>query len=102
MFLTRSYKYFVPTGLRMVLDVAEAINDLAMRDEAIEEVAASLKGRAERGRRFAELTSLRVGGVVDWVLSPDSEEQAAALVPELGKRNGGWRALGFGSQWVRG
>src|SRR6267154_2586288 len=85
------------TGLRMVLDVTEAINDLAMRDEAIEEVAASLKVRAERGRRFAELTSLRVGGVVDWVLSPDSEEQAAALVQELEKRTVAWRPLGSGS-----
>src|SRR6266436_3747628 len=97
MFLTRSYKYFVPTGLRMVFDVTEAINDLAMRDEAIEEVAASLKVRAERGRRFAELTSLRVGGAVDWVLSPNSEEQAAALVQELEKRSVAWRPLGSGS-----
>src|SRR6266446_5452313 len=68
-----------------------------MRDEAIEEVAASLKVRAERGRRFAELTSLRVGGAVDWVLSPDNEDRAAALVHELEKRSVAWRPLGSGS-----
>src|SRR3981081_3909377 len=67
------------------------------RDKAIEEVAASLKVRAERGRRFAELTSLRVGGAVDWVLSPESEEQAAALGHELEKRGVAWRPLGSGS-----
>ena len=41
---------------------------------------------AERGRRFAELTSLRVGGAIDWVISPKTEEQAAALVGELEKK----------------
>jgi len=71
--------------------------DKTRRDEAIEEVAASLKVRAERGRRFAELTSLRVGGAVDWVLSPDSEEQAAALVYGLEKHSVAWRPLGSGS-----
>jgi UDP-N-acetylmuramate dehydrogenase len=74
-----------------------SVEDKTRRDEAIEEVAASLKVRAERGRRFAELTSLRVGGAVDWVLSPDSEEQAAALVYELEKRSVAWRPLGSGS-----
>jgi UDP-N-acetylmuramate dehydrogenase len=71
--------------------------DTSRRDAAIEEIAASLKVRAERGRRFAELTSLRVGGAVDWVLSPASEEQAAALVYELEKRSVAWRPLGSGS-----
>jgi UDP-N-acetylmuramate dehydrogenase len=53
--------------------------------------------RAERGRRFAELTSLRVGGAIDWVVSPTSEEQAAALVGEFEKNDIAWRPLGSGS-----
>jgi UDP-N-acetylmuramate dehydrogenase len=73
------------------------IEDMAMRDAAIEEIAARLGVRAERGRRFAELTSLRVGGAVDWVLSPGTEEQAAALVHELEQRGIAWRPLGSGS-----
>ena len=48
------------------------------RDVALEEIATRLGVRAERGRRFAELTSLRVGGAIDWVLSPDTEAQAAS------------------------
>jgi len=71
--------------------------NLTRRDGAIEEVSARLGVRAERGRRFAELTSLRVGGAVDWVLSPGSEEQAAALVHELEQRGVAWRPLGSGS-----
>ncbi|MBD0326330.1 MAG: hypothetical protein ICV68_07860, partial [Pyrinomonadaceae bacterium] len=43
---------------------------LMERDAKIEEIAARLGVRAERGRRFAELTSLRVGGAIDWVISP--------------------------------
>ncbi|HMG72784.1 MAG TPA: UDP-N-acetylmuramate dehydrogenase [Pyrinomonadaceae bacterium] len=74
-----------------------SIEDTTRRDTAIEEVAARLGVRAERGRRFAELTSLRVGGAVDWVLSPDTEEQAAALVYELEQRGVAWRPLGSGS-----
>jgi UDP-N-acetylmuramate dehydrogenase len=73
------------------------VEDTARRDAAIEAVAATLGVRAERGRRFAELTSLRVGGAVDWVLTPDREEQAAALVFELEKRGVAWRPLGSGS-----
>ncbi len=69
----------------------------ADRDAAIEEIAARLGVRAERGRRFAELTSLRVGGAIDWVLSPQTEEQAAALVHELEQREIAWRPLGSGS-----
>jgi len=53
--------------------------------------------RAERGKRFAELTSLRVGGAIDWVITPDTEEQAAAIVYELDKAGIGWRPLGSGS-----
>jgi len=74
-----------------------SVEATARRDAAIVEVAASLNVRAERGRRFAELTSLRVGGAVDWVLAPDSEDQAAALVSELEKRTIAWRPLGSGS-----
>jgi UDP-N-acetylmuramate dehydrogenase len=74
-----------------------SLEDTAKRDAAIEEVAARLGVRAERGRRFSELTSLRVGGAVDWVLSPATEAQAAALVPELEKCGVAWRPLGSGS-----
>src|SRR5215211_2122249 len=65
--------------------------------ESIEEIAAKLGVRAERGRRFAELTSLRVGGAIDWVITPDTEEEAAAIVHELDKAGIGWRPLGSGS-----
>jgi UDP-N-acetylmuramate dehydrogenase len=75
----------------------DLVADTARRDMAIEEIATRLGVRAERGRRFAELTSLRVGGAVDWVLSPGTEEQAAALVHELEQREVAWRPLGSGS-----
>jgi UDP-N-acetylmuramate dehydrogenase len=71
--------------------------DTATRDEAIEQIAQQLGVRAERGRRFAELTSLRVGGAIDWVMSPDSEEQAAALVGAFEQSDIAWRPLGSGS-----
>ena len=71
--------------------------DPRKRDEAIEEIASRLKVRAERGRRFAELTSLRVGGAIDWVISPETEEQAAAVVQALDSAGVAWRALGSGS-----
>jgi UDP-N-acetylmuramate dehydrogenase len=67
------------------------------RDRAIEEIAARLGVRAERGRRFAELTSLRVGGAIDWVISPETEEQAAQVVHALDEALVAWRALGSGS-----
>lgn len=69
----------------------------AERDARIEEIAARLGVRAERGRRFAELTSLRVGGAIDWVISPETEEQAAAVVYALDEAGIAWRALGSGS-----
>ncbi|HEX2271562.1 MAG TPA: UDP-N-acetylmuramate dehydrogenase [Pyrinomonadaceae bacterium] len=72
-------------------------NELAQRDQALEEIANRLGVRAERGRRFAELTSLRVGGAIDWVLTPETEEQAAAVVHELDQAGIGWRPLGSGS-----
>ncbi|MEP6919648.1 MAG: UDP-N-acetylmuramate dehydrogenase [bacterium] len=71
--------------------------EIKRRDEAIEQISARLGVRAERGRRFAELTSLRVGGSIDWVISPETEEQAAAVVYQLDKARVGWRALGSGS-----
>lgn len=77
--------------------VTQEVNKLEERDRALEEIAARLGVRAERGRRFAELTSLRVGGAIDWVISPDSEEQAAAVVYELDQAGIGWRPLGSGS-----
>ena len=70
---------------------------LEERDKAIEQIASQLGVRAERGRRFAELTSLRVGGAIDWVISPETEEQAAAIVYELDRAGIGWRPLGSGS-----
>ena len=69
----------------------------AERDRRLREIADRLGVRAERGRRFAELTSLRVGGAIDWVLTPQTEEQAAALVHEMDSAEIGWRALGSGS-----
>ena len=75
----------------------EEENKLAERDRAVEEIAARLGVPAERGKRFAELTSLRVGGAIDWVIAPDTEEQAAAIVHELDKAGIGWRPLGSGS-----
>ena len=67
------------------------------RDETIERIAGQFDVRAERGRRFAELTSLRVGGAIDWVISPETEEQAAVIVFELDKAAIAWRPLGSGS-----
>jgi len=77
--------------------VLEEENKLEERDRALEEIAARLGVRAERGKRFAELTSLRVGGAIDWVIAPETEEQAAAIVHELDQAGIGWRPLGSGS-----
>ena len=77
--------------------VKDNVEDLVARDAAIEEIAARLGVTAERGRRFAELTSLRVGGAIDWVLSPGTEGQAATLIHELEQRGVAWRPLGSGS-----
>jgi UDP-N-acetylmuramate dehydrogenase len=75
----------------------EVENKLEERDRALEQIAARLGIRAERGKRFAELTSLRVGGAIDWVIAPETEEQAAAIVHELDQAGIGWRPLGSGS-----
>lgn len=77
--------------------MASEANNMDQRDRALESIAANLGVRAERGKRFAELTSLRVGGAIDWVISPDTEEQAAAIVHELDQAGIGWRPLGSGS-----
>jgi UDP-N-acetylmuramate dehydrogenase len=79
------------------MDEVTQQNNFAGRDAAIEEIAVRLGVPAERGKRFAELTSLRVGGAIDWVLSPQMEAQAAAVVHEMDKAGIGWRALGSGS-----
>src|SRR5262245_38243650 len=71
--------------------------NLEKRDAVVEQIASRLGISAERGKRFADLTSLRVGGSIDWVLSPETEEQAAALVHELQTAGIGWRPLGSGS-----
>jgi len=55
----------------------QEIERIADRDTAIETIARRLGVTAERGKRFADLTSLRVGGSIDWVLSPHNEAQAA-------------------------
>lgn len=79
------------------MDEATEQNNFRERDDALERIATRLGVRAERGKRFAELTSLRVGGAIDWVLSPETEAQAAALVHEMDSAGIGWRALGSGS-----
>jgi UDP-N-acetylmuramate dehydrogenase len=72
-------------------------NKFRQRDQSLEEIVSRLGVRAERGRRFAELTSLRVGGAIDWVVSPANEAQAAAVVHAMDEAGIGWRALGSGS-----
>jgi UDP-N-acetylmuramate dehydrogenase len=72
-------------------------SDMAERDARVEELARGAGVRAERGRRFAELTSLRVGGEIDWLLVPETEEQAAAVVGALEETGFPWRVLGAGS-----
>jgi len=72
-------------------------NKFRQRDQSLEDIVARLGVRAERGRRFAELTSLRVGGAIAWVLSPETEAQAAGVVHEMDQAGIGWRALGSSS-----
>jgi UDP-N-acetylmuramate dehydrogenase len=75
----------------------QEVDRLEERDRKLEEAAERIGVRAERGKRFAELTSLRVGGAIDWVISPETEQQAAAIVYELDQAGIGWRPLGSGS-----
>jgi len=79
------------------LDADQTGKERSERDRVVEELAARLGVRAERGKRFAELTSLRVGGAIDWVITPQTEEEAAAIVHELDQAGIGWRPLGSGS-----
>src|SRR5918998_2126512 len=74
-----------------------AIEQTDKQTSAVEEIAARLGVRAERGRRFAELTSLRVGGAIDWVVLPETEEQAAGVAGALDEAGVAWRVLGAGS-----
>jgi UDP-N-acetylmuramate dehydrogenase len=71
--------------------------DRETRDRIVGEIVARVGIPAKQGRRFAELTSLRVGGAIDWVLSPVTEEQAAQVVHELNESGVMWRVLGAGS-----
>lgn len=75
----------------------QSVTNIERRDAAIKKIAARLALPVERGKRFAELTSLRVGGAIDWVLSPTTEEQAAALIHQLEEQDIAWRPLGSGS-----
>src|SRR3954467_13271344 len=86
------------------LEMAEAQKtlDAEERDALVEEIAARVGVRAERGRRFAELTSLRVGGEIDWVVVPETEEQAARVAGALDEANVPWRVLGAGSNVLAG
>jgi UDP-N-acetylmuramate dehydrogenase len=76
--------------------------DAQTRDAFVEEIAARVGVRAERGRRFAELTSLRVGGEIDWVVMPETEEQAARVAGALDEADVPWRVLGAGSNVLAG
>lgn len=80
-----------------IIVTEEKATDTRERDALVEEIASRLGVRAERGRRFAELTSLRVGGSIDWVLMPTTEEEAAAVVGALADAGVAWRVLGAGS-----
>ena len=80
-----------------MMSEAQNNTDTRRRDALVEEIAARLGVRAERGRRFAELTSLRVGGSIDWVVIPETEEQAAAVAGALEEAGVAWRVLGAGS-----
>lgn len=71
--------------------------DRETRDRIVGEIVARTGAPAKQGKRFAELTSLRVGGAIDWVLSPVTEEQAAQVVHELNEAGVMWRVLGAGS-----
>src|SRR5712671_3903120 len=79
------------------MTVLEEEINIEERDRVLEAIAQKLDVCAERGRRFAELTSLRVGGSIDWVISPETEAEAAAIVHEMKLAGIGWRALGSGS-----
>ncbi len=68
-----------------------------VRNAMVEIIAARCDVEAIRGRSFAEMTSLRVGGMVDWTLVPKTEAAAACVVHRLDKAHVLWRVLGAGS-----
>jgi UDP-N-acetylmuramate dehydrogenase len=80
-----------------VMGEEQNMSDAQTRDALVEEVARRTGVRAERGRRFAELTSLRVGGEIDWLFVPETEMEAAAVVGALEEAELPWRVLGAGS-----
>ena len=88
---------FASAAHKEVMSEERDTPDVAERDALLEEVARRAGVRAERGRRFAELTSLRVGGSIDWLLVPETESQAAAVVGALEEAGVAWRVLGAGS-----
>ena len=88
---------FAPAAHLEVMSEEPQHPDTQARDARVEEIARRLGVRAERGRRFAELTSLRVGGEIDWLLVPETEEQAASVVGALEEAGLAWRVLGAGS-----
>lgn len=75
----------------------ETGRDFTSRDSIIENLSRELNIRAERGRKFAELTSLRVGGKVDWLLLPTTEGDAVSITWFLDEMKIPWRVLGAGS-----
>jgi UDP-N-acetylmuramate dehydrogenase len=74
-----------------------SFGDSESRDHKVEEIAAKLDVSAERGKRFSDITSLRVGGAIDWLISPETEQVAASLIHELELNGIPWRPLGSGS-----
>jgi UDP-N-acetylmuramate dehydrogenase len=89
--------FIVPTSSLNAMVETQQILDARTRDALVAEIAARCGVRAERGRRFAELTSLRVGGEIDWVVIPETEEQAARVAGALDEAEVPWRVLGAGS-----
>jgi UDP-N-acetylmuramate dehydrogenase len=89
--------FIVHASELLVMVEAQKNLDRETRDALVAEIAARVGVRAERGRRFAELTSLRVGGEIDWVVVPETEEQAAAVAGALEEAGVPWRVLGAGS-----
>jgi hypothetical protein len=67
-------------GVWEMMPAAEEKIRLAERDETLERIAAELGVPAERGKRFAELTSLRVGGAIVGI--PLETKRSAAIVEE--------------------
>ncbi len=82
--------------MQMAVDIHNA-SERETRDRIIGEIVGRTGVPAKQGRRFAELTSLRVGGAIDWVLSPKTEDSAARVAHELNEAGVMWRVLGAGS-----